>query len=145
MEKPVSTKGTRSAEGNVLYGMGRFCPPQAALCYCLFPGDGIGERSRLFTAGWEWDGNVRSVVVDGERRECTIVLAVGDSARPRYRLDRGIMCIIVIWISRQTLGYLYVKQVLHYTIYIIYNEPDIYFTMLLSVYEKLSDDQNNFS
>ena len=30
----------------------------------VFPTDGLGKGSPLFTAGWEWDGNVGSHLVD---------------------------------------------------------------------------------
>ena len=31
----------------------------------VFPRDSMGKGSRLFTAGWEWDGKVGSHLVDG--------------------------------------------------------------------------------
>ena len=34
----------------------------------VFPRDGMGKCSRLFTAGWEWDGNVGSHLADGTGR-----------------------------------------------------------------------------
>ena len=38
----------------------------------VFPRDGMGKCSRLFTAGWEWDGKVGSHFVEGMEREYTI-------------------------------------------------------------------------
>ena len=41
-------------------------------CFVGLPVGRCGKGFRLFTAGWEWDGNVGSHLVDGTRRDHTI-------------------------------------------------------------------------
>lgn len=53
-------KGTRGNEGTARDGK-RFCLPQADF-FSVFPGDGTGKCSRLFTAGWEYGTGRREAV-----------------------------------------------------------------------------------
>ena len=49
----------------------------------VFPRDSMGKGSRLFTAGWEWDGKVGSHVVDGIGRWEATWLTGWDGGKPR--------------------------------------------------------------
>lgn len=52
-------------------GWDRFCPPQTDLGSGL-PEGRYGKSSRLFTAGWKWNGKVDIHLVDGMEQEYTM-------------------------------------------------------------------------
>lgn len=63
-KKEQKRKNTQGAKCTARYGMGPFSPP-GGLFFLGIPEGRMRKKSRLFTTGWEWDGNVETLLLEG--------------------------------------------------------------------------------